>query len=188
MTSRTTSFVNVAIVALALTVSACSNSSTSFGPSPVEMPPPPPPEWSQPNPLADPTSGDSTGMTVALLSFSPPRGSRITPTVGFPPLGGDPCAENRCFKFQVELCNRTEWSRTFGFFWSADGIQPLTGPQVVTSEITVPSGQCLVGGTNDLLLFFPPGVRQMIVVVTPSVTPGWNDSWPRFSFDLQYTN
>lgn len=175
------------VVALALMVSACSSSTTSFGPSAVMTPPSVPPEWSQANPLIDPKSNTPAEVTVALLRFTPPIGSRVTPTVGFPPISPDICAGNRCFTFELEACNRTSFSKTFGLFWSSDGVKPLASGAGL-DEFSVPAGGCIQRSNGNMSLFFSPAARWIIVAVMPAPTPGWRDTWPKFSFDFGYTN
>ena len=152
-----------------------------------------------------PASGATSPVKVRLITFSPPAGSKITPTVGTPPITpGGFCTNNRCFTFEAEMCmdqvpesDRNNMFRNqarYRWYWSADGVGPIMTSTGNTIEVgggggTVQSGRCnpiLENGAGGNILF-PSGARYLIASANlgPSADP-WSDAILRFVYDLRY--
>jgi len=151
-----------------------------------------------------PASGATSPVKVRLITFSPPAGSKITPTVGIPAPSPEPCANNRCFTFQAEMCmdqvpesDRNNIFRNqarYRWYWSADGVNPIRQSNgdpwgVGGGNGTVQSGRCnmVVEDGSGGLRFFPSGARYLIATANlgPS-TDSWSDAILRFTYDLRY--
>ena len=151
-----------------------------------------------------PASGATSPVKVRLITFSPPAGSKITPTGGTPPITpGGFCTNNRCFTFEAEMCmdhvpesDRNNMFRNqarYRWYWSADGVGPIRtssgNPIGVSGGGTVRSGQCnpiLENGGGGHILF-TSGARYLIVVANlgPSAD-AWSPAILRFAYDLRY--
>ena len=168
---------------------AChSRTTTHFGPDPVL--PVNTGIDTAPNDLPG-LDGQASGVTAELLSFSPAKGSKITTLApgtlpDFPAPGQDFCAANRCFSWQVRVCNNTDAAKFVRFFLSSDGAQNMAA---LPRSSTVSPSECKIMGIDKddpAKLFFPPGSRYLVAAALPMILPGWDPSWPRFVWDLEY--
>ncbi len=142
--------------------------------------------------LIDPVTGKASGVTVEILSFSPPVGSTVTLFAGGIPSYNyctvDP-TQNRCFFLEARVCNdRLELAHT-GFFWGASTDQPISGSRANIYTLDVPPNECRSTNGNQFNTFSSDNLNYLLAITTKNVSElpiGWSQYWPRHATYLGY--